>query len=88
MSHVTPQFELCFMTNLEPKGAHLRLCCILNGLSKSRVSCAQETGAGHSSELPWHREQVLIDTRKEQFSKTLTNKTECNCSENNPALDA
>lgn len=88
MSRVMPQFELCFMTNLEPEGAHLRPRCSLNGLSESRVSCGQETGAGHSSELPWHREQVLIDTRKEQLSKTLRNKTECNCSENNPGLDA
>lgn len=83
-----PQSEVCFMTNLEPKGAHLRPRCSLNGLSQSRVSCAQETGAGHSSGLPWHTEQVLIDTRKEQLSKTLRNKTEWNCLENNPSLDA
>lgn len=69
MSHAMPQFELCFMTNLEPKGAHLRPRCSLNGLSQSRVSCAQETGAGHSSELPWHREQVLIDTQKDSSVK-------------------
>lgn len=69
MSRAMPQFELCFMTNLEPKGAHLRPRCSLNGLSQSRVSCAQETGAGHSSELPWHREQVLIDTQKDSSVK-------------------